>query len=295
MIFSSLTFLFIFLPVFLALYLASKKSRYRAIVLLAGSLFFYAWGEPLFVLVLLLLTLFNWRVGLAIDRQRGTPRAGRLAAFGVLLNLLPLLLLKMLVAENSAHFALPLGVSFYTFTAVSYLVDVRREEVQADRNLLGFANYMLFFPKLLQGPIARLTEMQDGLGQLHADTDQMAAGARRFIGGLCKKVLLADNLAVVTGKVFTLPPGELPAGLAWYGLLAYALQIYLDFSGYTDMAIGLGGMLGFKLPENFNFPYLSRSIADFWRRWHISLMAWFRNYIFMPLEIARRREKRFRQ
>jgi len=309
MLFPSLAFLYIFLPIFIILYFVNNSSRYRNILLLAASLFFYAWGEPLFVLLLILMILVNWQAALLIEKNRDKERSNSslISALAVAFNLLPLVFLKMLttaqwnftwLAGLRAAFpelSFPLGISFFTFSAISYIVDVKRGEVGAQRSLLRVANYLAFFPKLLQGPITRYAEMQSDLENPRSDADGAAEGARRFIMGLAKKVIIADNLAVVTDKVFALNFRELPAGLAWYGLLAFAIQIYMDFSGYTDMAIGLGRVLGFKLPENFNYPYLSRSIADFWRRWHMTLMNFFRTYIFMPLEIARRREKHFRQ
>ena len=308
MLFPSLVFLFIFFPIVLILYNLNHSGAYRNVILLLASLIFYTWGEPLFVFLLALLILYNWAAGRWIDRQNVSGGgAGLLTGISILINLLPLVLLKIAataqfdlpilnaVRAQFPNLNFPLGISFFTFSAVSYLVDVNRGEIGAETNLLRLANYMAFFPKLLQGPITRFEDMRADLVSPLTNLDDMAEGIRRFIIGLAKKVLIADNLALVADKVFGLPGGELSAGLAWYGLLAFAVQIYMDFSGYTDMAIGLAQMLGFRLPENFNYPYLSRSIADFWRRWHMSLMNFFRTYIFMPLEIARRKQKHFRQ
>ncbi|BBB49489.1 MBOAT family O-acyltransferase [Pelolinea submarina] len=308
MLFPSLVFLFIFFPIVLILYNLNRSAAYRNVILLLASLVFYTWGEPVYVFLLLLLILYNWAAGRWIDKKNAAGGdAGLLTGISIAVNLLPLVLLK---AATTAQFNLPLlnalrtqfpnlrfplGISFFTFSAISYLVDVNRGEIEAETNLLRLANYMAFFPKLLQGPITRFKDMQTDLASPRTNLDDIADGLRRFIIGLTKKVLIADNLAVVADKVFGLQGSDMAAGLAWYGLLAFAVQIYMDFSGYTDMAIGLARMLGFKLPENFNFPYLSRSIADFWRRWHMSLMNFFRTYIFMPLEIARRKLKHFRQ
>lgn len=308
MLFPSLVFLFIFFPIVLILYNLNRSTAYRSVILLLASLVFYTWGEPLFVFLLALLILYNWAAGCRIDKQNAAGSdAGLLTGVSIAVNLLPLVVLKIattaqfdlpLLNAVRAQFpslSFPLGISFFTFSAISYLVDVNRGEIEAEKNLLRLANYMTFFPKLLQGPITRFEEMQAGLVNPRVTLLDMADGLRRFIIGLAKKVLIADKLALVADKVFGLPGSDMSAGLAWYGLLAFAVQIYMDFSGYTDMAIGLARMLGFSLPENFNFPYLSRSIADFWRRWHMSLMNFFRTYIFMPLEIARRKQKHFRQ
>ena len=309
MLFPSLVFIFIFFPIFGLLYFISKSSRYRNIILLIGSLFFYAWGEPVFVFLLMAIIVIDWAAGLWIEKSKAKEGSGSawITGLAIALNLLPLVTLKVITtAEWNAgwlqgiraqfpNLTFPLGISFFTFSAISYLVDVNRDEVQAERSLLRVANYMAFFPKLLQGPITRYADIKASLEHPRTDPDQAAEGTRRFIMGLAKKVIIADNLAVVVKKVFAVGFTDLSAGLAWYGLLAFAVQIYMDFSGYSDMAIGLGRVLGFKLPENFNYPYLSRSIADFWRRWHMSLMNFFRTYIFMPLEVARRKEKYFRQ
>ncbi len=308
MLFPSLVFLFIFFPIVLILYNLNDSSTYRNVILLLASLVFYTWGEPLYVFLLLLLILYDWAAGSWIDKQIAAGGdAGLLTGISIAVNLLPLVLLKVAATAQFdlpvlnalrgqfPNLSFPLGISFFTFSAISYLVDVKRGEIGAERNLLRLANFMAFFPKLLQGPITRFEDMQADLVSPRTNPDEMAAGLRRFIIGLIKKVLIADKLALVADKIFGLPGSDMSAGLAWYGLLAYAVQIYMDFSGYTDMAIGLAQMLGFRLPENFNYPYLSRSIADFWRRWHMSLMNFFRTYIFMPLEIARRKQKHFRQ
>jgi alginate O-acetyltransferase complex protein AlgI len=308
--FSSVQFLFLFLPFALLFYFLIPIGRWRNILLLAASLFFYAWGEPVYVLLLLGSILLNWFLGLRIEgaRKRSKPGWTRGWVFsGVVVNLLMLMFFKYwgFVASNiNAIFdpllvveplPLPLGISFFTFSSISYVLDVYHETVKAQPNLIYLANYIAMFPKLLQGPIARCQQMEADLVNRKVNLVDISEGCRRFVMGLAKKVLLADNIAVVANQVFHANVGLLGADVAWYGLIAYALQIYFDFSGYSDMAIGLGRILGFHLPENFNYPYISRSITDFWRRWHMTLTAWFRNYVFMPLEIARKREKHLRQ
>ena len=308
MLFSSLSFLFIFLPVVLILYNLSRSGTYRNFVLLLASLFFYAWGEPVIVFILMAMVIFNWLMAACIEKAHDDEKMGkRITAIAIILDLLPLVIFKLLTTakialpfllnarERFPNLSLPLGISFFTFSAISYLVDVNRGEMKAERNLLLFANYMTLFPKLLQGPMTQYKAVKKDLDGPRTSVQDMAEGLRRFIIGMARKVLIADNLAAVVNRIFAQNIPDLSAGLAWYGLLAYAVQIYMDFSGYTDMAIGLGRMFGFSLPENFNFPYLSRSAADFWRRWHMTLMNFFRTYIFMPLEIARRKVKHFRQ
>lgn len=190
---------------------------------------------------------------------------------------------------------MPLGISYFTFTGISYVTDIYHGVEKPEKSILRFSTYLVMFPKFIQGPITRFKDVRDSLLDPKIRIDNIVEGVRRFVIGLAKKVILADNMAIVANNVFGADYSTLGAGIAWYGLIAYALQIYFDFSGYTDMALGLGRLFGFSLPENFNYPYISRSIADFWRRWHISLTAWFRTYVFLPLEFARKKEKYFRQ
>lgn len=310
MLFSSIHFLFLFLPITLFLYFIIPSNRWRNLLLLAASLIFYAWGEPVAVLLLVISILLNWWLGLLIESFQGKGKPGWAKAWmlvAVLINLSALVFFKyagFIVKNLAALFRLPLetpsnllpvGISFFTFSAISYIMDIYRQGAPAQRNPLHTGNYIAMFPKLMQGPIARYEPMLEQLSQRTVRLTDVAAGSRRFIIGLAKKVLIADALAVVANKVFAVNPALLGALTAWYGLIAFALQIYFDFSAYTDMAIGLGRILGFQLPENFNYPYTSRSISDFWRRWHISLTGWFRTYVFLPLEFARKREKHFRQ
>ena len=307
---SSLHFIFIFLPLFLLLYYVIPKSGWRNALLVVGSLVFFSWSDPGNLPVLLFSLLFNYIFGRVITRQleaKGRPAARPYMWIAVIVNLLMLVFYKYtgFLLENLADLinqpikftsrALPLGVSFFTFTGISYILDLYNSTEKAEENILRFGSYFAMFPKLLQGPITRFGQVKKELINPRPTMDEVMDGARRFIGGLAKKILLADQLGLAIDKVFGSKVGELGAGVAWFALIGYALQIYLDFSGYTDMAIGLGRMLGFKLPENFNFPYISRSVSDFWRRWHMSLTSWFRTYLFIPLEFARKKEKFLRQ
>ncbi len=308
--FSSLHFLFLFLPVFLLLYFVIPVRWWRNLLLLGGSLFFYAWANPIYLILLIASILFNWLlarwIGSLHEKQKGG-WAKVVMLVAVIANLLVLTFYKysgFLVDNINALFhanivlrelPLPLGISFFTFSAVSYIVDVYRTDVKAERNLIHLANYLAMFPKMAQGPITRYGQVETTLKERKVPVGDIADGIRRFIVGLSKKVLIADNVAIVANAVFGKNPSSIGADMAWYGVIAYALQIYFDFSGYTDMAIGLGKILGFRFPENFNYPYISRSISDFWRRWHMSLTSFFRDYVFMPLEIARKKEKFIRQ
>ena len=196
---------------------------------------------------------------------------------------------------NIKQQTLPLGISYFTFSGISYILDIYQGVEKPENNILRFGSYITLFPKLIQGPITRFKDVKDNLVTPSFDFETFTQGIRRFIIGLAKKVLIANSLAVAASKVFKADFAKVGAGVAWFGLIAFTLTIYFDFSGYTDMALGLGKMLGFNLPENFNFPYISRSITDFWRRWHMSLTSWFRTYVFIPLEFSRRKEKVLRQ
>ncbi|MHB8809839.1 MAG: MBOAT family O-acyltransferase, partial [Desulfobulbaceae bacterium] len=297
MIFSSVTFLFLFLPVILALVLPAGP-KYRNHVLLVGSLLFYAWGEGGYCLLLIGSVLVNFFLA---RRLEGTAGPGRkwLLALGVLLNLAPLFVFKyagfvltslnaipgvnLLPGLRAGNLHLPVGISFFTFQALSYLVDVYRQVVPAERGLVNCGLYIAMFPQLLAGPIVRYHDLARQLAQRTVSREGLAAGAERFVLGLGKKVLLADPLGVQSDRIFLLPAADLSTPAAWLGAVCYTLQLYYDFSGYSDMAIGLGRMFGFVLPENFNYPYISRSIREFWRRWHMSLSAWLRDYLYIPL------------
>lgn len=304
MLFSSLIFLCLFLPLFLAVYFLTGKGQ-RNQVLLFGSLFFYTWGEGRLVALLLLSLVFNYvlaaRVGkLVCDRtEKSTGRAKKLVAFSVVANLIPLIYYKYadfmvgdladpIFGAGWLEVALPLGISFYTFQAMSYVIDVYRRDASPARSFTHFACYVTCFPQLIAGPIVRYKDVSRQLFERVTSVDKFHEGIKRFVAGLAKKVLIANTLAIYADAAFGLPVAELSFEHAWIGAICYALQIYFDFSGYSDMAIGLGLMLGFRFAENFNYPYIAVSIQDFWSRWHISLSNWFRDYLYIPLGGNRR-------
>ncbi len=302
MIFSSVTFLFLFLPLVLAGSFFAGK-RYRNHVLFAASLLFYLWGEGGYLLLLLFSILATFYVGRVLEKSSGN-RQKMLLALGVLLNLLPLFLFKYLHftiealapifvfagkepwQTGSIH--LPAGISFFTFQAISYLIDIYRRVAPAEQRILNCGLYIAMFPQLIAGPIVRYHDIARQLVQRTVTSQGFALGAERFVFGLAKKVLLADPLGTKADQLFNLPLQELSTGDAWLGAICFTLQIYYDFSGYSDMAIGLGRMFGFTLPENFRYPYVSRSIREFWRRWHISLSTWLRDYLYIPLGGSRK-------
>ncbi|MEA2114650.1 MAG: MBOAT family protein [Thermodesulfobacteriota bacterium] len=302
MIFSSVTFLFLFLPLVLAgTFFAGKK--YRNHVLFAASLLFYLWGEGVYLLLLLSSILATFYIGRRLEKSSGAGQK-MLLALGILINLLPLFIFKYLHFTLDALtpifvFAgtepwqtgaihLPAGISFFTFQAISYLIDVYRRVAPAEQRLLNCGLYISMFPQLIAGPIVRYHDIAKQLVRRTVSIRGFAGGAERFVFGLSKKVLLADPLGVKADDIFNLPLQELSMGDAWLGAICFTLQIYYDFSGYSDMAIGLGKMFGFNLPENFRYPYISRSIREFWRRWHISLSTWLRDYLYIPLGGSRK-------
>ena len=302
---NSLLFLYLFLPVTLFMaYITNEKIK--NIILLIASFIFYAWGGVSYLSVLIASTLLNWLVGLAIDKCSGAPARKRWLITGIILNLLPLLIFKYtgFFKDNidiltglfgikpivMKAILLPLGISFYSFKAISYLITVHRRETPAQRNYCDLALYISFFPTVLAGPIDRYRNFAPQLYGRKPDATQFASGIRRFAIGLGKKVLIANSLSLVAEDMFSNPVSTLSTPLAWLGLICYSLQIYYDFSGYTDMALGVGKMFGFELMENFNFPYISRSIKEFWQRWHISLSSWLRDYLFLPLAYSTSRK-----
>jgi alginate O-acetyltransferase complex protein AlgI len=295
MLFSSVTFLYYFLPVTLAVYFLTPQpggsARWRNRVLLAASLVFYAWGEPRYVAVLAAEIGALWGLGLALDRARGGRRRAYLivslvAGLGALAVFkyadFFLSNLRALGADVPLlRLALPIGISFYTFQMLSYSIDLYRGKAPVQRNLLDFACYVTLFPQLIAGPIVRYTQVAAQLVTRTHSAARFAAGARRFTVGLAKKVLLANVLGELADLLKTGGDGSVLS--AWGYVLAFGLHIYFDFSGYSDMAIGLGTVLGFDFPENFNYPYVARSVTDFWRRWHMTLSGWFRDYVYIPL------------
>jgi alginate O-acetyltransferase complex protein AlgI len=300
MLFSSATFLFYFFPAFLLLYYALP---WKNAVLLGASLFFYAWGEPRFVLLLPTSALLNYGVGYLLGQKQiqgkmQAQAAKRWLAVGVATNLLLLFHYKYLAfvvgallplfppgghATTLPEATLPLGLSFFTFQGISYLMDVYRGDVKPQRSFWRFAMYKAMFPQLIAGPIVRYRDISADILQRTMDGARIWQGLGQFILGLCQKVLLANTVALAADRIFAQPANLLPASTAWLGLICYSLQILYDFSGYSNMAIGIGHMIGFRYPANFNQPYSARSVTDFWRRWHISLSSWFRDYVYLPL------------
>lgn len=292
MVFSSIPFLYYFLPVVLLCYIVAPANC-KNVVLLLASLVFYAWGEPKFVILMLLSILLGYVFGLLIEKYQGTKKASWYLLLSVMISVAFLGYFKyadfFITNVNAAtglsipllHVALPIGISFYTFQLISYTIDVYRGTACAQRNLLHLATYIAMFPQLIAGPIVRYTDIEQALEQrVHRFAD-ISYGIRRFIIGLSKKVLIANQLGELC-DIFQ-SSGEQSVLFFWMYAIAVSLQIYFDFSGYSDMAIGLGRMFGFSFMENFNYPYISRSITEFWRRWHISLGSWFRDYVYIPL------------
>ncbi len=280
MVFSSLIFLFRFLPAFLTIYLLTKE-RYRNLVLFLASLVFYAWGEPVYIGLMLFSTVLDYANGRLLEYARAAGQehlAGGILAESVLINLSLLGVFKY-----SGVLPLPIGISFYTFQTMSYTIDVYRGEVPAQRDLAAFGAYVSMFPQLIAGPIVKYKDVAKELENRSFEAGEASAGIGRFCIGLGKKVLLANQIGLLWEAVQQIPPGQMSTLTAWVGSAAYALQLYFDFSGYSDMAIGLAGMIGFHLKENFDYPYSSKSITEFWRRWHISLGQWFRDYVYIPL------------
>ena len=297
MLFSGSEFLFFFLPgVIFSYYVLCGKNRcLQNMLLLIASLFFYAWGEPRFVFVMMLSILANWFFGLLVHRFKSRKAAGRtIITAATVFNLGVMFVFKyMLFALNTANslfgislsvpvIALPIGISFFTFQAFSYVLDVKRGVGEVQRNPIYVGLYVSFFPQLIAGPIVRYETIAYEIKHRKETLDDFTSGVTRFIVGFLKKVLLANTMAVIAKNAFD-SQDTLSVGLAWLGVFAYAFQIYFDFSGYSDMAIGMGKMFGFHFLENFDYPYISKSISEFWRRWHISLGTWFRDYVYFPL------------
>lgn len=297
MVFSSLLFLFYFLPAVLLLYFLIPKKLRNALLLIA-SLFFYAWGEPVYVVIMLAVIAVDYLHGLIIQRKKdmGDLRGAKIALIAaVVLNLAALGFFKysnFLIGNLNAvpgvdipllELTLPIGISFYTFQSLPYVIDVYRGDVKAQRNIVSFGTYVALFPQLIAGPIVQYKTIDQQLTDRTENFDQFGDGVRRFVTGLGKKVLLANTIGLIWTQISAMDPASVPVLTAWIGILAFTFQIYFDFSGYSDMAIGLGKMFGFTFLENFNYPYMSKSITEFWRRWHISLSTWFRDYVYIPL------------
>ncbi len=276
MVFSSILFLFRFLPIFLILYFLVPK-RMRNLVLFFGSLFFYAWGEPVYVVLMLFSTVSDYTLGLCIEKYRNTKHKKIFLLCSIVINLGLLGFFKY----SGMNLPLPIGISFYTFQTMSYTIDVYRGDVKAQQNILDFGVFVTMFPQLIAGPIVKYHDVNKELKQRYTSRIDFMEGSTRFIIGLGKKVLLANGIGLLFTQITSLK--ALTVVSSWMGILAYAFQIYFDFSGYSDMAIGLGRILGFHFPENFNYPYIAKSITEFWRRWHMTLGSWFREYVYIPL------------
>lgn len=285
MVFSSGVFMFLFLPALLIMYYAFKSRAIRNYILLMASLMFYAWGEPVFVFIMAVSILVNWFLTLVMSKS-SWPRLWLTLAIFLDVVLLGVFKYAGFITENlglaRVNIVLPIGISFFTFQMMSYVFDVYYRKSEAQKNPLYVALYISFFPQLIAGPIVRYNQIASEIVDRHENFDAFSEGVRRFIYGLGKKILLANFVAQVADNVFgyITNPSVL---MAWFGALSYTLQIYFDFSGYSDMAIGLGLMFGFHFEENFNYPYMAGSVTEFWRRWHISLSSWFRDYVYIPL------------
>jgi len=304
MVFSSLLFLFRFLPAAFLLYYITPR-RYKNLALVILSLIFYGWGEPRYILIMFASIACDYFAGLIIEAHRDNPRimkAGLLMSVFFNLGMLGFFKYTNFFISNinavtglSIEFlsiTLPLGISFYTFQTMSYTIDVYRGKVKAQKNVIDFSAFVVLFPQLIAGPIVRYTDIERELGERRVDMSQITDGARIFTFGLAKKVLIANNIGMLWDDVQNIGFSNISSPLAWLGILGFAFQIYFDFSGYSSMAIGLGKMLGFDFPQNFDYPYISTSMTEFWRRWHMTLGSWFREYLYIPLGGNRCSKKR---
>ncbi len=297
MVFSSLIFLFAFLPLSLLLYYGAGQ-RARNIVMFAISLLFYAWGEVFYTGIILVSIVLNYIFGRLLEKAAPEHKKVLLLT-GVGCNLLPLLFFKygnwlgeITAITDDPQIHLPIGISFFTFQAISYIIDVFRGETTAQKRFIDLGVYITSFPQLIAGPIVRYKDVAEQISSRRCSLSLFREGVEDFLFGMSRKVLLANPLALVADTIFNQPAATLSSSIAWLGILCYTLQIYFDFSGYSEMAVGLGKMFGFHFPDNFNFPYIARSMKEFWRRWHISLSAWFRDYLYIPLGGNRRGERR---
>ena len=303
MVFSSLTFLFFgFLPLTLIIYYLVPK-RFKNIVILISGLIFYAWGEPIYVLAMIASTFIDYTAGRIIAKYDDRPKI-RLACLivSIVMNLGLLGTFKYLgFIINSANswfgleipnpnLPLPIGISFFTFQSMSYTIDLYRRNIKVQKNAVSFMAFVTLFPQIVAGPIVRYEDIQNEIDERTIDEKMVGSGISRFITGLGKKVLIANNIGALWTEIKALDYSTLSAGTAWLGILAFTFQIYFDFSGYSDMAIGMGRCFGFRFDENFNYPYISRSITEFWRRWHISLGSFFRDYVYIPMGGNRRHQ-----
>ena len=292
MIFASILFLFIFLPILLSIYFLLGKKCHNLILLIA-SIIFYALGEPKYVVTLLIIVLINYLGGLLIYKFKKYDKIILIITiisnlgFLIYYKYFSFILNNINILSNLSlsipKLIMPVGISFYTFQAMSYVIDVYRKEFKPQKNIYNLALYICFFPQLVAGPIIKYHDFEPQINNHNTDFEKVNIGIKRFIMGLAKKMIIANTLGMIADKIFAQNPDSFSHLTAWIGAFAYSLQLYFDFSGYSDMAIGLGLIFGFKFMENFNYPYISKSITEFWRRWHISLSSWFKNYVYIPL------------
>lgn len=295
MVFSSLTFLFFYLTIVLILYFIGTKTI-KNIILLISGLIFYAWGEPVYVVIMLFSTLVDYTAGMFMHKFDSKPKIRTLCLLmSVILNIGMLSIFKyssFIITNINAIFGtniydpqlpLPIGISFYTFQSMSYTIDLYLRNIKVQKNVFSFTAYVSMFPQIVAGPIVRYEDVAKEIDDRKITKPMLAEGVAFFVKGLGKKVLLANNIGLLWTQVKAMDYASIPALTAWLGILAFTFQIYYDFSGYSDMAVGLGKMLGFNFPNNFNYPYISKSISEFWRRWHITLGSWFRSYVYIPL------------
>ena len=292
MLFSTMTFVFMFLPIVLVLYLVTKKELHNPILLIS-SIIFYAWGEPKYLAIMLLTILINWLGAIGVDKFKNHKKL--VLALTIIANLGFLIYFKyfnFLIdnCNNIFHshidplnIVMPIGISFYTFQALSYVVDVYRGDCNVQKDIYKLALYICLFPQLIAGPIVKYHDVAEQIDSREVNFEKVDLGVKRFIIGLSKKMLIANTMGAIADKIFIQNPDTFSPLVAWIGSIAYTFQLYFDFSGYSDMAIGLGLIFGFKFLENFNYPYISKSITEFWRRWHISLSTWFKEYVYIPL------------
>lgn len=295
MVFSSLVFLYFFLPIVMILYFVLPQ-KMRNLLILVSGLFFYAWGEPKYLIIMILSTAIDYTAGRLIDKYDSSPQKRTVFLLvSVIMNIGLLAVFKyssfIITTVNSIfgtsipdpQLPLPIGISFYTFQSMSYTIDLYMRNIKVQKNFISFTAYVTLFPQIVAGPIVRYEDVAAELDTRAVTVSKVGEGIGKFLKGLAKKVLLANNIGLIWTQVKAMDYGEISAATAWLGILAFTFQIYFDFSGYSDMAIGLGKMLGFNFPINFDHPYISKSISEFWRRWHITLGSWFRSYVYIPL------------
>ncbi|WP_283704579.1 MBOAT family O-acyltransferase [Clostridium perfringens] len=295
MVFSSIMFIFRFLPIMFIIYYLTPK-KFKNLSLLILSLVFYSWGEPKYFIIMLLSIGVDYSISIFIEKYRGKKIITKVLLFcSLIFNLGMLILFKYLnffieninlvfgTSLSLIYLTLPLGISFYTFQTMSYTIDVYRGKIKAERNIINFGAYVCLFPQLIAGPIVKYSDIKNELKNREIKVNQVEEGITEFIIGMGKKVLIANNIGLLWNEIQELGINYVSTPLLWLGVIAFSFQIYFDFSGYSSMAIGLGKMLGFDFPENFNFPYISRSITEFWRRWHITIGAWFKEYVYIPM------------